>query len=108
VPERTANLALTYEHPLADIGYLNWRGSYSYVDSVASDDFNFLMLPQYELYNASLTFINKADNLQVALFGRNLKDEVYSNFGFDNTSIGSRTIWLAPPRTYGLEVTYQF
>jgi iron complex outermembrane receptor protein len=108
VPERTASAAVTYEHEVGALGYLNWRGSYSYVDSVASDNFNFLILPQYELWNASVSFISMDEKLKVALFGRNLKDEVYSHFGFDNTSIGSKTVWLAPPRTYGLEVTYNF
>jgi iron complex outermembrane receptor protein len=108
VPESTASAALTYDHTIGDLGYLTWRGSYSYMDSVASDDFNFLILPQYELYNASLTFTDMSEKFKLALFGRNLKDEVYSNFGFDNTSIGSKTVWLSPPRTYGVELSYNF
>ncbi len=108
VPENTTSAALTFDHSIGDAGYLTWRGSYSYMDEVASDDFNFLIVPDYELYNASVSYTNAAENLKVSLFGRNLKDEVYSHFGFDNTSIGSRTVWLAPPRTYGLEVVYNF
>ncbi len=108
VPENTFSAALTYEHPVGDMGYLNWRGSYSFVDEVASDTYNFLTLRSYELYNASVTFTTMDEKLQVAVYGKNLKDEVYSHFGFDNTAIGSKTIWLAPPRTYGLEVTYNF
>lgn len=108
VPENTVSAAINYEHPVADQGYLNWRLAYSYVDKVASDDFNFLILPSYELYNASVSFTNMAEDVKVSLFGRNLTDEVYTHFGFDNTAIGSRTIWLAPPRTWGLEVSYKF
>jgi iron complex outermembrane receptor protein len=78
------------------------------VDAVASDTFNFLLLPQYELYNASASFTTNDEKIKVAVFGRNLKDEVYSSFGFDNTAIGSKTIWLSPPRTYGVELQYMF
>jgi iron complex outermembrane receptor protein len=108
VPERTASASATYDHDVGSLGYLTWRGSYSYVSETASDNFNFLILPQYELYGASVTFTTHNEKLKAALFGRNLKDEVYSHFGFDNTVIGSKTIWLAPPRTYGLEFTYLF
>lgn len=108
VPENTTSAAVTFDHAVGNAGYLTWRLAYSYMDDVASDDFNFLIVPAYELYNASLSYTNAAENLKVSLFGRNLKDEVYSHFGFDNTSIGSRTVWLAPPRTYGLEVVYNF
>ena len=109
VPERTTSMALTYEKPISDSGFMTLRGSYSYIDSVASDDFNFLILPQYELYDASISFTSTDESLKVALYGRNLKDEVYSHFGFDNSGgLGSKTIWLAPPKTYGLEITYNF
>jgi iron complex outermembrane receptor protein len=108
VPETTSSIALTYDHDIGSAGYLTWRGSYSYVDAVASDTFNFLLLPQYELYNASASFTTNDEKIKVAVFGRNLKDEVYSSFGFDNTAIGSKTIWLSPPRTYGVELQYMF
>jgi iron complex outermembrane receptor protein len=109
VPERTTSMALTHERPVGDRGYITLRGSYSYIDSVASDDFNFLMLPQYELFDASVSFTSIDESLKVAVFGRNLKDEVYSHFGFDNSGgLGSKTVWLAPPRTYGVELTYNF
>lgn len=108
VPSNTFSASLTYEHEVGDMGYLNWRGSYSFVDEAASDTFNFLEMRSYELYDASVSFISLDESWKVSVFGRNLKDEVYSHFGFDNTAVGSKTIWLAPPRTYGLEVTYNF
>ncbi len=108
VPEDTFSTALTYEHPLAALGSLSWRAAYSYRSETFADDFNFLPLKSYELVDASVTFRNASRNLSVAAYGRNLTDEVYFNFGFDNTSIGSRTMWLTPPRTYGIELTYDF
>ena len=108
VPERTVSAAVMYDKDLSNGGYISARTAYSYVDTVASDDFNFLILPQYELWDASLTYSSPSDKVKVSLYGRNLKDEMYSHFGFDNSSIGSKTVWLSPPRTYGLELSYSF
>jgi outer membrane receptor protein involved in Fe transport len=48
--------------------------------------------------------------LKLALFGKNLTDEVYYDFGtnFSTSAIGVQSYWLTPPRTYGLEATYEF
>jgi outer membrane receptor protein involved in Fe transport len=108
VPATTWNVAANWEHGLGAAGSLRWRASYAYVGDTYADDFNFLPLRDYSLLDASVTFRNAKENLSVALYGRNLTDEVYFNFGFDNTSIGSRTMWLSPPRTWGVELTYDF
>ncbi|MCZ8131710.1 MAG: TonB-dependent receptor [Steroidobacteraceae bacterium] len=108
VPSRTWNAAANWEHDVGAAGTLRWRASYAYVGDTYADDFNFLPLRDYSLVDASVTFRNASENLSVALYGRNLTDEVYFNFGFDNTAIGSRTMWLSPPRTWGVELTYDF
>ncbi|NBP95749.1 MAG: hypothetical protein EBU28_10470, partial [Gammaproteobacteria bacterium] len=74
----------------------------------AADNFNFLLLDDYALIDASVTFVSADERWSVALYGKNLSDEVYFNFGFDNTSIGSKTMWLSPPRTWGVRATYDF
>lgn len=108
VPETTYAAAVNWTHGFVGAGSLTWRASYSYVDDTYADDFNFLPLESYSVVDASVTFRNPTENLRVAVYGRNLTDEVYFNFGFDNTSIGSRTMWLTPPRTYGVELSYGF
>lgn len=108
VSEQTWFIAATYDHDLGDAGSLNWRASYNYADEAAADNFNFLLLDDYGLFDASVTYTSPDENLTVALYGRNLSDEVYFNFGFDNTSIGSKTMWLSPPRTWGVRLTYGF
>ncbi len=108
VSEQTLFIAATYDHDLADMGSLSWRASYNYADEASADAYNFLMLDDYSLVDASVTFRNQAENLSISLYGKNLTDEVYFNFGFDNTSIGSKTMWLSPPRTWGVRVSYDF
>lgn len=108
VSESTFFVAATYDHDLVNVGSLSWRVSYNYADEASADAYNFLMLDDYALVDASVTFRNSNENLSVALYGKNITDEVYFNFGFDNTSIGSKTMWLSPPRTWGVRVSYDF
>lgn len=110
VPKKTSSLALTYDMSIGDLGSLMTRLSYVYADDTFGDDFNRAEISQYELYDASISFTNASENLKVSLYGRNLKDEVYANYANDlsGTSIATKSIFLAPPRTYGVEVTYQF
>ena len=108
VSEQTWFVAATYDQNLPGGGSLAWRASYNYADEAAADNFNFLILEDYALVDASVTYRSPGENLSVSLYGKNLADEVYFNFGFDNTSIGSKTMWLSPPRTWGIQLTYEF
>lgn len=108
VSEQTWFVAATYDHEVGQEGSLSWRASYNYADDAAADNFNFLLLNDYSLVDASVTYRSADERLRIALYGKNLTDEVYFNFGFDNTSIGSKTMWLSPPRTWGVQVSYDF
>jgi iron complex outermembrane recepter protein len=108
VSEQTWFVAATYDHEVGREGSLSWRASYNYADDAAADNFNFLLLNDYSLVDASVTYKSADERLRIALYGKNLTDEVYFNFGFDNTSIGSKTMWLSPPRTWGVQVSYDF
>lgn len=109
VPELTYNLAAIYEKDITDQMVLNGRISYSYVDDVFSDDYNRVAIDDYGLIDASLT-LTLDTQLKVSLFGKNLTDEVYYDFGtnFSTSSLAVQSFWLTPPRTYGLEMTYEF
>jgi len=110
VPETTTNLAVTYDMELGDMGALTWRLSYSFVNDTWANDLNTLAVDQYELFDASVVFTNSEGNLKLAAFGRNLKDEVYFDFGadFSTSVLAVKEYFLSPPRTYGLELTYEF
>ena len=109
-PEHTASGSATYRLPIGDVGRLDARVAYSYVDDVVADDFQRVQIRSYGLVDASLSFVMPERGLKVSAFGRNLTDEVYFNFAFDNSAsaIGTRTALLTPSRTFGIEVGYEF
>ena len=45
--------------------------------------------------------------LRVSLWGKNLGDEAYRNFGIDFGSLGFAINRWGMPRTYGLDVVYE-
>lgn len=108
VPENTRNLALSYYKDLGSLGSINARLSYVYVDSSKGDDFNRAEMSQYELYDASISLTTVNEDIKISLFGKNLKDEVYANYISDTSSLGTKSMFLTPPRTYGVELSYNF
>ena len=110
VPETTTNLALTYDMNVGDIGFLTWRFAYTFVNDTWANDLNTLEVAQYELYDGSVSYTNSEGNVKISAFGRNLKDEVYFDFGadFSTSVLAVKEYFLTPPRTYGVEFTYEF
>jgi iron complex outermembrane receptor protein len=109
VPDVKYNIAATYDWRTGKSSVLTGRLAYSYVDETFSDDFNRARQADYGLLDASLTF-ESGNGLKVSLFGKNVTDEVYYDFGtdFSTSALSVRSFWLTPPRTYGLEATYSF
>ena len=108
VPENTRNLALSYYKDLGSLGSINARLSYVYVDSSKGDDFNRAEMSKYELYDASISLTTVNEDIKISLFGKNLKDEIYANYISDTSSLGTKSMFLTPPRTYGVELSYNF
>ncbi|MEH6588461.1 MAG: TonB-dependent receptor [Halioglobus sp.] len=105
----TANLGATLVFPLAD-GTLYLRGDYMYMDDHVTNNNNDpddVAFQDRTLVNAKLGWRNNNWNLSV--WGKNLTDDAYPGFtsqiqGFT----GSRAFFLAPPRTYGATLRYDF
>lgn len=100
--EYSGNLAATVLFPLGD-GNLFWRTDYSYMD----DHDNGETEDDRELVNSRLGWRN--DNWNVSVWGKNLTDDEYATqttatFAFS----GMDAFFLAPPRTYGATVRYDF
>lgn len=106
VPEWNRALSLTYDLPLGDVGLVTFRGSYNYTDERAGSETNSFYLDQYETYNASITYVDPSDSIKVSLFGKNLKDKYYAPLGFFTSLFELE--YTAPPRTWGLEVSYEY
>ena len=104
-PEFTASLAATYDLHLPGGGALIWRVSWSYVSELWTDDRNTIEAEEYRLLDASVTFMDEPGRWKLALFGRNLTDEIYFHFG--SSGLQHRFFWLTPPRTWGVELTWE-
>ena len=59
---------------------------------------------KYYVVDAQISYLYSPTNVRVTLFGKNLNDEVYSYSQF-HTDAGRQT-YLAPPRTFGIRLTW--
>jgi iron complex outermembrane receptor protein len=108
-PDISATLAATVVFPLAD-GGLYLRADYSYMDdhltnpSPETDDDD---IQDRNLFNAKLGWRNYQWNISV--WGKNLTDDTYAGLTA-NTFVFSDmdAFFLAPPRTYGVTLRYDF
>jgi len=110
VPELTYSAAATYDFKFGAESWVSWRTSYSFVDDTVGDDLNTVQQEDYFVIDTSLTYQNDASGLSVSLYGKNITDEVYYDFGtnFSTSVLAVKSFWLTPPRTFGIDVTYQF
>ena len=105
-PENTFGAGGTFRYPIG-IGAIEIYGKYAWIDEVET---NLLNTPLGQLdarkdVTASVGYV--ADNWSVVAFGRNLTDEEYEIFNPIATlfAVSSQT---PRPRSYGVEVEYQF
>jgi iron complex outermembrane receptor protein len=113
-PENTMNASGRYEVPaFLSMGDLTFRVDWSWVD-----DFFLLTPPGNEVQG--YYFINGRvglDNIRgpgdgsfsVALWGKNLTDELYYTSGYNLTNnLGFFSAAVGAPRTYGVDIIYEF
>jgi iron complex outermembrane receptor protein len=66
------------------------------------------MTPVYLDANARVAYEPQSKRWSLALWGKNLTNNHVATTGFDIPGLGTRTIWPTPPRTYGLDFSYNF
>lgn len=115
-PENTASLGVQYDFMPSDFGQLSMRLDVSYKDSFVFHPFN----NQYDstdsrtLVNARVTMKDIRlgccgdGALRVSLWGRNLTDEEYRQWGIDFGTLGFAGAVYGEPRTYGIDITYSY
>ena len=108
-PEYSANLSATLVLPLAG-GGLYLRGDYSYLDdhlTNASPETDEDDIQDRNLLNARIGWRN--DRWNISFWGKNLTEDDYASLTA-NTFVfsGMDAFFLAPPRTYGATVRYDF
>jgi len=108
VPEFEYTLGVDHSLPLGDAAELSSRVSYQWRDEHFVDTLNSpsIAVDSYGLLDASVTYDRFAQGWSIALFGRNLTDEEFHDFGFDGGT--HRAVWGGTPRTYGVELSVNF
>ena len=115
VPENTANIALTYKSELPQ-GQLTARLAANYESEYYSFN-NLYSNPQTlkigtderTLLNGQVRLDNVAgSNVYVMLWGKNLTDEEYVTRAIDFQALGHGGVYWSDPRTFGVNVGYNF
>lgn len=108
-PDWKTYLSAQYLQPLGEHGSLLFFADYSWVDDQYSDPSNApaFRVESNSLLNARVAWMPPSERWELALWGRNLADEVYRRNNNLNFLGFPRTIWGAP-RTYGASFTFFF
>ncbi len=115
-PENSASLGVQYDFEPFSFGALSARMDVAYKDEFVFHPFN----NQYDstedrtLVNGRLSLNEiklgccEEGSLRVSLWGKNLTDEEYRNWGIDFGSLGYAGNVYGEPRTYGMDVVYTY
>ena len=107
-PEWTVSSYISYDRDLSTNLMGTVRLEHSYTDSYFLDqdlDKN-LKNDAVNLINLRLTLTNQENSWEVALWGRNMLDEEYYNFGIDAPVVGGYVGAVAPGAIYGVTVRF--
>ncbi|MBP9033897.1 MAG: TonB-dependent receptor [Pseudomonadales bacterium] len=115
-PENSASLGVQYDFEPFSFGALSARVDVAYKDEFTFHPFNnqFDSTDDRTLVNGRLSLNEiKMDccekgAVRVSLWGKNLTDEEYRNWGIDFSSLGFAGNVYGEPRTYGLDVVYTY
>lgn len=115
-PKNTASLGVQYDFRPFTFGALSGRVDVTYKDKFVFHPFN----NQYDsadsrsLVNGRLSLSDiklgccREGSLRVSLWGRNLTDEEYRQWGIDFGTLGYAGDVYGEPRSYGIDVSYRF
>ena len=105
-PEFTASIGGSWDIPTASAGRFTIAGNYYYNGGFYGDADNRVRQGHYNTVDASVTWRPDGDTLFVRVWGKNLTDAYYrSQIGASNTADNGT---IAPPRTYGATLGFDF
>ena len=113
-PEHTANIGLQYDFRFTVQFWLSARVDANYTDEFTFHPFanQFDSADDRWLINARLSIndiaIGERGSLRVSAWGKNLTDEEHREWGIDFGSLGYAGDVYSRPRTYGVDVVYNF
>ena len=105
-PNNKYNLNLDYVHPLPGGGEAAVQLSYRYTDDQRGELEPWAVQPEFELFDARISWTNAKDTLEIAAWGKNLADEEYIIHLY--TIASSVVSVFGDPRMYGVSATYRF
>ena len=105
-PENKFSLNADYLQPLAGGSELAVNLSWRYTDDQRGELEPWAIQPEFDLFDARLSWTNSNGDLEVAVWGRNLADEGYISHLY--TIASSVVAVYGDPRMYGATVTVQF
>lgn len=105
-PEFTASLGPSYNQTFGNGGKMELSGNVFYSGKFFWDPANRLEEGTYVLVNAELGYTFPGDKLKLALWGRNLANELYSIYVTE--AAAGDSVAYARPRTYGIRAELRF
>lgn len=109
-PRNTASLNLNYQFPPLRHGTVNINLNYNYVDARNGHDRE-LYIENYSLLNGRIELAGialPAGALSVGAWIKNALDKEHEAFTIDNLPHASRAVLWAEPRTWGVELKYEY
>lgn len=109
-PKRSLSGLARYDYDLGNSGGLYAQGSFAYKSDVffTTDNNPIASQDSYTLVNARLGYNSEAQNWGLAVFAKNLGDVAYLTKVTDLTDFGIYTRTFGSPRSYGVELTFDF
>ena len=113
-PEHTLNIGLQYDFSPFSFGSMSARVDGNYLDEFTFHPYNnrYDSADDRWLLNARLSLNDVAlgdrGSLRISAWGKNLADEEYVEWGIDFGSLGFAGTVFGQPRTYGIDVVYNF
>ena len=110
-PEFSANVGAEYGVPFNQGSELTFRVDYQYQDKSFFTTFNRDLSAQepFNIVNARISYATETGSWQVAAFVRNALDEDYFlNILESGVEAGKPEGFVAAPRTYGVQLSYNF
>ena len=105
-PENKYNINLDYIHPLDSGAEVALNLSYRYTDDQRGELEPYAIQPEFDLFDARLSWTSNDGQLEVAAWGKNLADERYINHLY--TIASSVVAVYGNPRMFGASLTYSF
>ena len=106
-PKIKAHIGLTYDVPVG-AGSLALHANASHSSSYFLDATNNPINRQdsFEVFNARVTYTSPDERYEIELWGRNLANEHYFDYGAISSAIGGLVVAYNNPRTYGLRLKW--